>query len=140
MEKVVEVLRSDIVNKNENYYPLEVLKNFAERAADDKVVIVDSPRNDFGVSGNDLDFKNVVGVLSNFYIDGESLFATANVFDEFVDDVLRKFQKNKVPVYLSPCVAAERAVGGRVDKIEFIPEVRFTLNPAAKWRKPFLDD
>lgn len=140
MEKVVEVLKSDIVNKNDNYYPLEVLEDFVKRDAKTKVVIVDSPRNDFGVSGNDLDFKNVVGVLSDFYIDGDSLYATANVFDEFVDGVLRKFQKNKVPVYLSPCVAAERLAGGRVDKIEYIPEVRFTLNPAAKWRKPFLDD
>lgn len=140
MEKVVEVLRSDVVNKNDNYYPLEVLEDFVKRSADSKVAIVDSPRNDFSDSGNDLDFKNVVGVLSDFYVNGDSLYATAKVFDDFVDGVLRKFQNNKVPVYLSPCVAAERPVGGRVDKIEYIPEVRFTINPAAKWRKPFLDD
>ena len=139
MEKVVEVLRSDVVNKNDNYYPLEALKDFVEKSADSKVAIVDSPRNDFCASGNDLDFKNVVGVLSDFYIDGDSLYATANVFDEFVDGVLRKFQKNKVPVYLSPCTIAATA-GRKVDKIEFIPEVRFTINPAAKWRKPFLDE
>ena len=141
MEKVVEVLRADVVNKNENYYPLEVLKDFAERAAGDKAVIVDKPRDDlYSSSGNDLDFRNVVGVLSDFYIEGESLYATATVFDDFVDDVLKRFQKNKIPVYLSPCIAAERVAGGKVDKIEYIPEIRFTINPAAKWRGPFLND
>lgn len=141
MEKTVEVFRADVVSKNGTYYPLEVLEDFAKRDDGRKVVIVNSPRSSYcDSSGDDIDFKKVVGVVSDFYMKGDSLYATANIFDDFVDDTLRKFQKNNVPVYLSPGALVRRLEGGKVEKIESIPDFRLSINPAAKWRKPFLDE
>lgn len=141
MEKIVEVFRADVVNKNNIYYPLEVLKDFVERNADRKVVVMNSPGSIYcDSSGDDIDFKKVVGVVSDFYIEGDSLYATANIFDDFVDDTLRNFQKNKIPVYLSPGALVSRLDGGRAEGIVSIPDFRLSINPAAKWRKPFLDE
>ena len=86
---------------------------------------------------NDVDIEHLVGTITNFHVEGDSLYADVTIIDEFVE-ILKKFKKNGIELYLSP------AIMGKIKYIEASIELAkpafFTVNPASKWRKPFLDE
>ena len=135
MKKTVEYLRADVVNSNGYYYPLKTLKEFEKEHKDDVIPVIDNVPND--VLKDDVDIEHLVGTITNFHIEGDSLYADVNILDEFVE-ILKKFKKNGIELYLSP------AIMGKIKYIEASIELAkpafFTVNPASKWRKPFLDE
>ena len=135
MKKTVEFLRADVVNANGYYYPLKTLKEFEKNHKDDIIPVVDNVPDD-GFK-DDADIEHLVGTVTNFHVEGDSLYADTTVLDEFVE-TLKKFKKNGIELYLSP------AIMGKLDGNEATMELGkpsfFTVKPASKWRKPFLDE
>ena len=135
MKKTVEFLRADVVNANGYYYSLKTLKEFEKNHKDDIIPVVDNVPDD-GFK-DDADIEHLVGTVTNFHVEGDSLYADTTVLDEFVE-TLKKFKKNGIELYLSP------AITGRLNGNETIIESGkpnfFTVKPASKWRKPFLDE
>ena len=135
MKKAVEFLRADVVNANGYYYPLKTLKEFEKDNKDDIVSVVDNvPDNGFI---DDADIEHLVGTVTNFHVENDSLYADVTVLDEFVE-TLKKFKKNGIELYLSPSMIAE--ANGNEAIIKDIKPSYFTVRPASKWRKPFLDE
>ena len=135
MKKTVEFLRADVVNTNGYYYPLKTLKEFEKDHKDDIIPVVDNVPDD-GFK-DDADIEHLVGTITNFHVEGESLYADVNVLDEFVE-TLKKFKKNGIELYLSPAIMGK--LDGNEATIEFGKPTFFTVKPASKWRKPFLDE
>ena len=135
MKKTVEYLRADVVNSNGYYYPLKTLKEFEKNHKDDIIPVVDNVPDD-GFK-NDVDIEHLVGTITNFHVEGDSLYADATIIDEFVE-TLKKFKKNGIELYLSPAITGR--VNGNETTIESGKPTFFTVNPASKWRKPFLDE
>ena len=135
MKKTVEFLRADVVNTNGYYYPLKTLKEFEKDHKDDIIPVVDNVPDD-GFK-DDADIEHLVGTITNFHVEGESLYADVNVLDEFVE-TLKKFKKNGIELYLSPAITGR--VNGNEATIESGKPTFFTVKPASKWRKPFLDE
>ena len=135
MKKTVEFLRADVVNANGYYYPLKTLKEFEKNHKDDIIPVVDNVPDD-GFK-DDADIEHLVGTVTNFHVEGDSLYADTTILDEFAE-TLKKFKKNGIELYLSP------AIMGKIKYIEASIELAkpafFTVNPASKWRKPFLDE
>ena len=90
MKKTVEYLRADIVNRNGYYYSLKTLKKFEKNHKDDIVPVVDNVPND-GFK-DDADIEHLVGTITNFHIEGDSLYADVTIIDEFME-TLKKFKK-----------------------------------------------
>ena len=86
---------------------------------------------------DDVDIEHLIGTITNFHIEGDSLYADVNIIDEFVE-TLKKFKKNGIELYLSPAVAGK--IKGNEAEIELAKPTFFTVKPASKWRKPFLDE
>ena len=135
MKKTVEFLRADVVNGNGYYYPLKTLKEFEKDHKDDIIPLVDNVPDD-GFK-DDADIEHLVGTVTNFHVEGDSLYADITVLDEFVE-TLKKFKKNGIELYLSPAMMAE--ANGNEAIIKDIKPSYFTVKPASKWRKPFLDE
>lgn len=135
MKKTVEFLRADVVNANGYYYPLKTLKEFEKNHKDDIIPVVDNVPND-GFK-DDADIEHLVGTVTNFHVEGDSLYADTTVLDEFVE-TLKKFKKNGIELYLSPAITGR--VNGNETIIESGKPTFFTVKPASKWRKPFLDE
>lgn len=135
MKKTVEFLRADVVNANGYYYPLKTLKEFEKNHKDDIIPVVDNvPDNGFK---DDADIEHLVGTVTNFHVEGDSLYADTTVLDEFVE-TLKKFKKNGIELYLSPAITGR--INGNETIIESGKPTFFTVKPASKWRKPFLDE
>ena len=135
MKKTVEFFRADVVNTNGYYYPLKTLKEFEKDHKDDIIPLVDNvPDSGFK---DDADIEHLVGTVTNFHVEGDSLYADATVLDEFVE-TLKKFKKNGIELYLSPAITGR--VNGNETIIESGKPTFFTVKPASKWRKPFLDE
>lgn len=135
MKKTVEFLRADVVNANGYYYSLKTLKEFEKNHKDDIIPVVDNvPDNGFK---DDADIEHLVGTVTNFHVEGDSLYADTTVLDEFVE-TLKKFKKNGIELYLSPAITGR--VNGNETIIESGKPTFFTVKPASKWRKPFLDE
>ena len=135
MKKTVEFLRADVVNANGYYYPLKTLKEFEKNHKDDIIPVVDNVPND-GFK-DDADIEHLVGTVTNFHVEGDSLYADTTILDEFVE-TLKKFKKNGIELYLSPAIIGR--VNGNETTIESGRPTFFTVKPASKWRKPFLDE
>ena len=135
MKKTIEFLRADVVNANGHYYPLKALKEFEKEHKDYIVPLVDNVPDD-GFK-DDADIDHLVGTVTNFRVKGDSLYADATVLDEFME-TLKKFKKNGIEFYLSPALAGK--LNGNEVTIELVKPTWFTVKPAAKWRKPFLDE
>ena len=135
MKKTVEFLRADVVNGNGYYYPLKTLKEFEKDHKDDIIPLVDNVPDD-GFK-DDADIEHLVGTVTNFHVEGDSLYADTTVLDEFVE-TLKKFKKNGIELYLSPAITGR--VNGNETTIESGRPTFFTVKPASKWRKPFLDE
>ena len=135
MKKTVEFLRADVVNANGYYYPLKTLKEFEKNHKDDIIPVVDNVPND-GFK-DDADIEHLVGTVTNFHVEGDSLYADTTVLDEFVE-TLKKFKKNGIELYLSPAITGR--VNGNETIIESGKPTFFTVKPASKWRKPFIDE
>ena len=135
MKKTVEFLRADVVNANGYYYPLKTLKEFEKNHKDDIIPVVDNVPND-GFK-DDADIEHLVGTVTNFHVEGDSLYADITVLDEFVE-TLKKFKKNGIELYLSPAITGR--LNGNETTIESGKPTWFTVKPASKWRKPFLDE
>ena len=135
MKKTVEFLRADVVNANGYYYPLKTLKEFEKNHKDDIIPVVDNVPDD-GFK-DDADIEHLVGTVTNFHVEGDSLYADTTVLDEFVE-TLKKFKKNGIELYLSPAITGR--VNGNETIIESGRPTFFTVKPASKWRKPFLDE
>lgn len=135
MKKTVEFLRADVVNANGYYYPLKTLKEFEKNHKDDIIPVVDNVPDD-GFK-DDADIEHLVGTVTNFHVEGDSLYADTTVLDEFVE-TLKKFKKNGIELYLSPAITGR--VNGNETTIESGKPTFFTVKPASKWRKPFLDE
>ena len=135
MKKTVEFLRADVVNANGYYYPLKTLKEFEKNHKDDIIPVVDNVPDD-GFK-DDADIEHLVGTITNFHVEGDSLYADVTIIDEFVE-TLKKFKKNGIELYLSPAITGR--VNGNETTIESGKPTFFTVNPASKWRKPFLDE
>lgn len=135
MKKTVEFLRADVVNANGYYYPLKTLKEFEKNHKDDIIPVVDNVPND-GFK-DDADIEHLVGTVTNFHVEGDSLYADTTVLDEFVE-TLKKFKKNGIELYLSPAIIGK--TNGNEAIIESGKPTFFTVKPASKWRKPFLDE
>ena len=135
MKKTVEFLRADVVNANGYYYPLKTLKEFEKNHKDDIIPVVDNVPDD-GFK-DDADIEHLVGTVTNFHVEGDSLYADTTVLDEFVE-TLKKFKKNGIELYLSPALTGR--VNGNETTIESGRPTFFTVKPASKWRKPFLDE
>lgn len=135
MKKTVEFLRADVVNANGYYYPLKTLKEFEKNHKDDIIPVVDNVPDD-GFK-DDADIEHLVGTVTNFHVEGDSLYADTTVLDEFVE-TLKKFKKNGIELYLSPAITGK--VNGSETIIESGKPTFFTVKPASKWRKPFLDE
>lgn len=136
MKKTVEFLRADIVNANGHYYPLKALKDFEKEHRDYVVPIIDNVPDD-GFK-DDADIEHLVGTITNFHVNGDSLYADATVLDEFVE-TLEKFKKNGIDLYLCPAIVGDFGNSKEVT-ISIVKPTWFTVKPAAKWRKPFLDE
>ena len=135
MKKTVEFLRADVVNANGYYYPLKTLKEFEKNHKDDIIPVVDNVPDD-GFK-DDADIEHLVGTVTNFHVEGDSLYADTTVLDEFVE-TLKKFKKNGIELYLSPAITGR--VNGNETTIESGRPTFFTVKPASKWRKTFLDE
>lgn len=135
MKKTVEFLRADVVNANGYYYSLKTLKEFEKNHKDDIIPVVDNVPDD-GFK-DDADIEHLVGTVTNFHVEGDSLYADTTVLDEFVE-TLKKFKKNGIELYLSPAITGR--VNGNETTIESGKPTFFTVKPASKWRKPFLDE
>ena len=135
MKKTVEFLRADVVNGNGYYYSLKTLKEFEKNHKDDIIPLVDNVPND-GFK-DDADIEHLVGTVTNFHVEGDSLYADITVLDEFVE-TLKKFKKNGIELYLSPAITGR--LNGNETIIESGKPTFFTVKPASKWRKPFLDE
>lgn len=135
MKKTVEYLRADVVNANGYYYPLKTLKEFEKNHKDDIIPVVDNVPDD-GFK-DDADIEHLVGTVTNFHVEGDSLYADTTVLDEFVE-TLKKFKKNGIELYLSPAITGR--LNGNETIIESGKPTFFTVKPASKWRKPFLDE
>ena len=135
MKKTVEFLRADVVNENGYYYPLKTLKEFEKDHKDDILPLVDNVPDD-GFK-DDADIEHLVGTVTNFHVEGDSLYADTTVLDEFVE-TLKKFKKNGIELYLSPAITGR--LNGNETTIESVKPTFFTVKPASKWRKPFLDE
>ena len=135
MKKTVEYLRADVVNGNGYYYPLKTLKEFEKDHKDDIIPVVDNVPND-GFK-DDADIEHLVGTITNFHVKDDSLYADVNIIDEFVE-TLKKFKKNGIELYLSPAVAGN--VNGKEITLKLAKPTFFTVKPASKWRKSFLDE
>ena len=135
MKKTVEFLRADVVNANGYYYSLKTLKEFEKNHKDDIIPVVDNVPND-GFK-DDADIEHLVGTVTNFHVEGDSLYADTTVIDEFVE-TLKKFKKNGIELYLSPAITGR--LNGNETTIESGKPTFFTVKPASKWRKPFLDE
>ena len=135
MKKTVEFLRADAVTANGYYYPLKTLKEFEKNHKDDIIPVVDNVPDD-GFK-DDADIEHLVGTVTNFHVEGDSLYADTTVLDEFVE-TLKKFKKNGIELYLSPAITGR--VNGNETTIESGRPTFFTVKPASKWRKPFLDE
>ena len=135
MKKTVEYLRADVVNGNGYYYPLKTLKEFEKNHKDDVIPVIDNVPND--VLKDDVDIEHLVGTITNFHVEGDSLYADTTVLDEFVE-TLKKFKKNGIELYLSPAITGR--LNGNETTIESGKPTFFTVKPASKWRKPFLDE
>lgn len=135
MKKTVEFLRADVVNGNGYYYSLKTLKEFEKNHKDDIIPIVDNVPND-GFK-DDADIEHLVGTVTNFHVEGDSLYADTTVLDEFAE-TLKKFKKNGIELYLSPAITGR--LNGNETIIESGKPTFFTVKPASKWRKPFLDE
>ena len=135
MKKTVEFLRADVVNANGYYYPLKTLKKFEKNHKDDIIPVVDNVPDD-GFK-DDADIEHLVGTITNFHVEGDSLYADVTIIDEFVE-TLKKFKKNGIELYLSPAITGR--VNGNETTIESGKPTFFTVKPASKWRKPFLDE
>mgnify|MGYP003481369026 FL=1 len=135
MKKTVEFLRADVVNANGYYYPLKTLKEFEKNHKDDIIPVVDNVPDD-GFK-DDADIEHLVGTVTNFHVEGDSLYADTTILDEFVE-TLKKFKKNGIELYLSPAITGR--VNGNETTIESGRPTFFTVKPASKWRKPFLDE
>lgn len=135
MKKTVEYLRADVVNSNGYYFPLKTLKEFEKEHKDDVIPVIDNVPND--CLKDDVDIEHLIGTITNFHVEGDSLYADVTIIDEFVE-ILKKFKKNGIELYLSP------AIMGKIKYIEASIELAkpafFTVRPASKWRKPFLDE
>ena len=135
MKKTVEYLRADVVNGNGYYFPLKTLKEFEKEHKYDVIPVIDNIPND--VLKDDVDIEHLIGTITNFHIEGDSLYADVTIIDEFVE-ILKKFKKNGIELYLSPSIM------GKIKYIEASIESAkpafFTVRPASKWRKPFLDE
>ena len=79
----------------------------------------------------------MVGTVTNFRVKGDSLYGDATVLDEFME-TLKNFKKSGIELYLSPALAGK--LNGNEATIELVKPTWFTVKPAAKWRKPFLDE
>lgn len=133
MKKTVEFLRADIINANGYYYSLKTLKKFEKNHKNDIIPVVDNvPDNGF-----DADIEHLVGTVTNFHVECDSLYADVNIIDEFVE-TLKKFKKNGIELYLSPTIVGK--IKGNEASIELAKPALFTVNPASKWRKSFLDE
>lgn len=135
MKKTVEFLRADVVNANGYYYPLKTLKEFEKNHKDDIIPVVDNVPDD-GFK-DDADIEHLVGTVTNFHVEGDSLYADTIILDEFAE-TLKKFKKNGIELYLSPAITGR--VNGNETTIESGRPTFFTVKPASKWRKPFLDE
>ena len=135
MKKTVEFLSADVVNGNGYYYPLKTLKEFEKNHKDDIIPVVDNVPDD-GFK-DDVDIEHLVGTVTNFHVEGDSLYADTTVLDEFVE-TLKKFKKNGIELYLSPAITGR--LNGNETTIESGKPTFFTVKPASKWRKPFLDE
>lgn len=135
MKKTVEFLRADVVNANGYYYSLKTLKEFEKNHKDDIIPVVDNVPDD-GFK-DDADIEHLVGTVTNFHVEGDSLYADTTVLDEFVE-TLKKFKKNGIELYLSPAITGR--LNGNETIIESGKPTFFTVKPASKWRKPFLDE
>ena len=135
MKKTVEFLRADVVNANGYYYPLKTLKEFEKNHKDDIIPVVDNVPD--GGFKDDADIEHLVGTVTNFHVEGDSLYADTTVLDEFVE-TLKKFKKNGIELYLSPAITGR--LNGNETTIESGRPTFFTVKPASKWRKPFLDE
>ena len=135
MKKTVEFLRADVVNANGYYYPLKTLKEFEKNHKDDIIPVVDNVPDD-GFK-DDADIEHLVGTVTNFHVEGDSLYADTTILDEFAE-TLKKFKKNGIELYLSPAIIGR--VNGNETTIESGRPTFFTVKPASKWRKPFLDE
>ena len=135
MKKTVEFLRADVVNANGYYYPLKTLKEFEKNHKDDIIPVVDNVPDD-GFK-DDADIEHLVGTVTNFHVVGNSLYADTTILDEFAE-TLKKFKKNGIELYLSPAITGR--VNGNETTIESGRPTFFTVKPASKWRKPFLDE
>lgn len=135
MKKTVEFLRADVVNANGYYYPLKTLKEFEKNHKDDIIPVVDNVPDD-GFK-DDADIEHLIGTVTNFHVEGDSLYADTTVLDEFVE-TLKKFKKNGIELYLSPAITGR--INGNETIIESGKPTFFTVKPASKWRKPFLDE
>lgn len=135
MKKTVEFLRADVVNANGYYYSLKTLKEFEKNHKDDIIPVVDNVPND-GFK-DDADIEHLVGTVTNFHVEGDSLYADTTILDEFVE-TLKKFKKNGIELYLSPAITGR--LNGNETTIESGKPTFFTVKPASKWRKPFLDE
>lgn len=135
MKKTVEFLRADVVNANGYYYSLKTLKEFEKNHKDDIIPVVDNVPDD-GFK-DDADIEHLVGTVTNFHVEGDSLYADTTILDEFVE-TLKKFKKNGIELYLSPAITGR--VNGNETTIESGRPTFFTVKPASKWRKPFLDE
>jgi len=136
MKKTVEFLRADIVNANGYYYSLKTLKEFEKENRDYIVPLVDNVPDD-GFK-DDADIEHLVGTITNFHVEGDSLYADVTVLDEFVE-TLKKFKSNGIDLYLCPAIAGNLGSTNEAT-IEIVKPTWFTVKPAAKWRKPFLDE
>ncbi len=136
MKKTVEFLRADIVNANGYYYSLKTLKEFEKENRDYIVPLVDNVPDD-GFK-DDADIEHLVGTITNFHVEGDSLYADVTVLDDFVE-ALKKFKENGIDLYLSPAMAGNIS-STKEATIEIVKPTWFTVKPAAKWRKPFLDE
>ena len=135
MKKTVDFLRADVVNANGYYYPLKTLKEFEKNHKDDIIPVVDNVPD--GGFKDDADIEHLVGTVTNFHVEGDSLYADTTVLDEFVE-TLKKFKKNGIELYLSPAITGR--LNGNETTIESGRPTFFTVKPASKWRKPFLDE
>ena len=136
MKKTVEFLRADVVNANGHYYSLKTLEEFEKEHKDYIVPIVDNvPDDSFK---DDADIEHLVGTITNFHVEGDSLYADATIIDEFAE-VLKKFKNYGIDLYLCPAIAGNLNSTNEVT-IEIVKPTWFTVKPAAKWRKPFLDE
>ena len=109
-------------------------KSKGKEHKDDVIPVIDNIPND--CLRDDVDIEHLVGTITNFHIEGDSLYADVTIIDEFVE-ILKKFKKNGIELYLSP------AIMGKIKYIEASIELAkpafFTVKRASKWRKPFLD-